>query len=259
MVMNRRKRIDSRYKIVIIIVSAIVILVVLNFTINRKEVTPLELFFKGIINKVQQVIYPSYIKKDNKSIDVYKTEIDSLNKEINELNKLLELNNTTDYKEINASVLYRNVGYWYDTLTIDKGTKDGIENNMLVMTYDGIIGRVISVSKYSSDVKLLTSNDQNSRITVGILYNDITIYGLISGYDYKSGEILVNDITDDIEMKDNMKVTTSGLTDSYPKGILIGIVTKVEKDKYGLSKVIRFKPNANFKDIKYVTVLKRDS
>jgi rod shape-determining protein MreC len=259
MVINRRKRIDSKYKIAIIIVSAIVILVVLNFTINRKEVTPVELFFKGIINKVQQVIYPSYKKGNNKSVNIYKVEIDSLHKEIEELKKTLELNNFTDYKEINASVLYRNVGYWYDTLTIDKGSNEGIEKNMLVMTYGGIIGRIINVTKYSSDVKLLTSNDQNSRITVGVLYNDKTIYGLISGYDYKTGEILVDNITDDIEMKNGIKVITSGLTDSYPKGIIIGYITNIEKDKYGLSKVIRFNPSANFKDIKYVTVFKRSS
>lgn len=252
---NKKNKIELKYKIIIFIMIFVLLLVILFFSISRKELSPPESFFKGIVNKIQQVIYPSK-KDDNKSLEAYKIENDTLKKELKELKKTMNIKYDS-YESIYANVLYRDVGYWYDDLTIDKGYKDGIRRNMMVMTGEGIIGRVVGTTNYSSDVKLLTSADKESRITVGIVTDDKTIYGLIDGYDYKTKELLVNDIVDDTVIRTGMKVITSGLTDSYPEGILIGTVTGIGKDRYGLSKILKVTPSADFRSIRYVAVLKR--
>ncbi len=255
--LNKKTGLDFKYKIIIFVFIIILILIVLNLTVNRDKLTSVELFFKGIGNRTQRIFRLSKEEPIEKAPYLFKLENENLKKEIYELKKLLDLKNTfTDYEEIYSAVIHRNVGYWYDTLTIDKGSNDGVKDNMLVMSSNGIIGRTTNVTKYSSDVNLLTATNPNNRITVEIVYNDKSIYGLISGYDYKTNEIIVDNIIDEIKKEKNINVYTSGLTDSYPKGILIGTVTKVEKDEYGLSKIVRLKPSANFKSVKYVIVLK---
>jgi rod shape-determining protein MreC len=257
--MNFSKYKKFKSKNIIILLLLIIVLFIIYFVINRKEISSVELFFKGVINKVQSVIYP--IKKDDiKSNAMYEIEIKTLKDEIEELKELLDINETfSNYKTINSTVIYRNVGYWYDFLTIDKGSKDGIENGMLVISSKGLIGITKNVSKYSSDVKLLTSSDNGSRITVAIDYNGNKVYGLISDFDYIKQELIVDNIISDIKHEDNMNVYTSGLTDTYPEGILIGKVVGIEKDKYGLSKIVRVRCNADFSSIRYVSVLKRES
>ena len=53
-------------------------------------------------------------------------------------------------------------------------------------------------------------------------------------------------------------VYTSGLGGVFPSGILIGKVSEITTDVYDLAKIIKVKPSANFEDINYVTVLKRN-
>lgn len=74
-----------------------------------------------------------------------------MKEENNELKSLLELNKSNnDFSFINASVISRNKSYWFNTLTIDKGKKDGIDLDMVVMNNNGLIGIVSKVTNSTS-------------------------------------------------------------------------------------------------------------
>lgn len=253
MKLNGFKRKGKYFKILYLVIG-IIVLILIYFSTNKEQLSSAELFFKGIINKIQSIYY--------KDIDILKSdellsaENESLKGEIKELKELMNLQNIhSDYSNIYATVIYRNVGYWYDNLTINKGRDDGVKSNMLVISSSGLVGITKNVTKYSSDVLLLTSINENSKISVGIMYDNDIVYGLINGYDHKKGELIVDNIVADIEYKENINVVTSGLTSTFKEGILIGEVSAVENDKYDLSKIVRVKCSANFSNIRYVSVL----
>ena len=251
----------NKKKIIIVSVGIIlVILLSISLLVKRSKNT----FLKDIsmsINKV--IIYPftSLNKDKNKtqteSYLIQKNINSSLEKEIQELKETLELNKTlTEYNPVNATILSRNKSYWFNTITIDKGTKDGIKENMAVITKNGLIGKINSVSKNSSEVKLITSDDLNFKVSISIKTNEIDNYAILNGYDNKTKLIKATGIDKTTNINIGDSVLTSGLGEFFPAGIYIGTVEKIEKDKYNLSKTAYIKLSQNFNDIHYVTVLK---
>ena len=82
----------------------------------------------------------------------------SLKQEIKELKELLNLNSTlSEYTTINATIISRNDLYWFNTVIIDKGKKDGLKKNMAVITQNGLIGKISKTTKKTSEIKLITT------------------------------------------------------------------------------------------------------
>ena len=204
-------------------------------------------------------LYKKYKKLKNKieKTELYYAEIQELQKEVSELKSTLELNATlSEYTYVNATVVNRNIGKWYNILNIDKGSKNGVKKGDAVITNSGLIGRIIKVSNFSSTVKLLTSDEISNKISVKIVNNN-KYYGLLEGYEKERNVYFISGITMPDEIKEGDMVTTTGLTDYFPSGILIGHVSKIVKDEYDLNSVIEVSPSVNFDDISIVTILNR--
>ena len=163
----------------------------------------------------------------------------------------------TEYDYLNATVINRNSLYWYNLLTIDKGKKSGVKEGMVVMNSTGLIGKIVSVTAHSSDVKLITTNDTNNKISIVIHNGNNKLTGVVNGYDYDKGFLKVEGISNTETVAIGDMVYTSGLGGIFPSGILIGSVESITTDVYDLAKIINVKPSASFKDINYVTILKR--
>ena len=212
-------------------------------------------------NNEKNKIYKEYKKLKNNSDKVksYEVRIKELEREVDNLKKTVEVNQViTDYKKINASVVNRNVGSWFNTININKGSKAGIKEGYAVITDKGLIGKIVSVSNFTSTVKLLSTDEAINKISVKIEVDDKSIYGLLSSYDKKNNTYLVEGISDNTEIPNGAKVVTTGLTDAFPAGILIGEVKSVTKDRYELAKAVLVTPSVDFNDIDIVTVLDRD-
>jgi rod shape-determining protein MreC len=276
---NKKKRLETRYIVIIAIIGLTIFIGLSSFIINdKRNLTPIEGTAKDIIILLQRIVYAPFrfidnsIRNYNDMKRVYKKykDIDNLDsksklieeenkelkKEINNMKLLLDLNNTlTDYNIINATIVNRDVGDWFNTLTLDKGTSSGIKKDMAVITDKGLIGRVIKTTSFTSEVKLITTNDINSKISVSINSKDHTTYGILSGYDAINNTLLIDGIIDDINIKRGDSVTTSGLSNLFTKGIIIGTVDSVISSEYGISRTIRVKPCATFNDIRYASVV----
>lgn len=272
-------------KYIILIILVVVGILVVVTTIAVKENRKLNFFEKAIKdsttfvtgtiykpigfikdkikeNDEKNKIYKQYKKLKEKAdkAKVLEARIKELEGEIDNLKKSLDLNQTiTDYKKINASVVNRNVGAWYNTVNINKGSKAGIKEGYAVITDKGLIGKVVSVSNFTSTVKLLSTDEVINKISVKIEVDDKSIYGLLSYYDKKNNAYIVEGISDNTEIKNGSKVVTTGLTDAFPAGILIGEVKNVTKDGYQLAKAVEVTPSIDFDDIDIVTVLDRES
>jgi len=205
-------------------------------------------------------LYKKYTKLKEKveKTDLYYSQIQELQKEVTELKSTLDLNATlSEYSYVNATVVNRNIGYWYNSLVIDKGSKNGIKEGDAVITNEGLIGKIINVSNFSSTVKLLTSDDVSNKISIKITSDDGKHYGLLVGYDLKENIYKIEGITDSDKIEEGDIVSTTGLTDYFPSGILIGTVSKVVKDEYDLNSIIEVEPSVSFEDISIVTILNR--
>lgn len=258
-----KKKKQHKNKLVIILPIVIVIALILSLTLNRKY-TFIESVLKDTTSFVNRLfVYPITMFNSEKNIDQTKSYIiqknvnASLEKEIEELKKMLDLNKTlTEYSIENATILSRNKSYWFNTMTIDKGKKDGIKKDMAVVTKDGLIGKITKVSNYSSEIKLITSDDINYKVSVAIKNDKNENYAILNGYDKKTGLLKVIDVDKTTKVNKGDVILTSGLGGVFPSGIYIGTVEKIESDKYNLSKTLYIKTAQDFNNIHYVTVLK---
>ena len=276
---SRKKKIETKFVILGIILIACFAVGILSLTVkDNRTFTTVEKYAKDVGVGIQNVLYMPFRFVTDK-IDNYKemkmiykkykniSDIESkailleeenkeLKSSLDELKGVLNLNKLiTDYKAINATVINRNVGNWYNTLTIDKGEKNGLKVDMVVITNEGLIGKITKTSFYISEVKLITTPDLNNKISVGVVTDTTTTYGLLSGYDKNTKELSVVDIVDDTTIKVGDKVITSGLSNLFPKGIIVGTVSKLEIDEFGISSLVKVNPVADFNNIRYVTVL----
>lgn len=216
------------------------------------------------------LFYPYYLIKDlvlfpvsaiSKDVNVNNKMLDGINQElkseIEELKKLNNLSSTlTNFNSLSAVVIERNKMYWFNSIVINKGSSSGIKKDMAVISSDGLIGKINKVSKTTSEVKLLTTNDKNEKISVMIKTSDDTIYGIMNGY--QDNYLEITSVNKNINVDNNSLVYTSGMGGIFPSGILIGKVAMVKEDKYNVSKLILVEPSSSFNNLKFVKVLIKD-
>ena len=220
-----------------------------------------------ISNKISEYKKLKSVNKDNAVLETSIDRVSSIESENIELRRQLdklkeELNidyTLVDYEYLNATVVSRNVGFWYNTITIDKGSYNGVEKDMVVINSKGLIGRIIRTSAFTSDIRLITTSDTNNKISVHISNGDNNLYGLINNYNYSDNLLEVEGISNTKDVTIGDYVYTSGLGGIFPSGILIGTVSEISTDSYDLAKIIKVVPSADFTDINYVSILKRKS
>ena len=277
----KKKNIKTKHIVVGIILLIIIIIIILSATLKKdKELNKVESLIKDIVTSAEKIVYSPFKFVINK-IDDYKElnnirkkyelllpqvdRIDSLNAENIELRKQLESMKKelkieytiNDYEFLNATVINRNITHWYNTITIDKGTHNGVENDMVVVNSQGLIGRVISTTTFTSEVRLITTSDTINKISVTISDGKNKVNGLIKNYNYNTGYWEVEGVSNTEKVSNDAYVYTSGLGGIFPSGILIGKVAYITTDEYDLAKIIDVSPIADFNDINYVAVLKR--
>lgn len=280
---RKKQSISKKYILILIIILIILLLIIFSFTLkeDRKLSKAESLLKDGLIYSEKIITYPfNYIKENikeykklkdvNKNNNILETSIDridsieaeniELRRQLETLKEELNINYTlSDYEYLNATVVSRNVGYWHNKITINKGTYNGVEKDMVVISSKGLIGKVIKTSTFTSDVRLITTSDTSNKISVHISNGDNNLYGLINNYDYNKNVLELEGISNTKDVNIGDYVYTSGLGGVFPTGILIGIVEEITTDSYDLAKIIKVKPSADFNDINYVSILKRKS
>lgn len=257
----------KKKKIIIIVIVIICAFFILFYSLSsNRKLTAVESFFKDASMVVMKgIMLPFTSLNADKDSDLTESYIIQKNlnvhleEEIEQLRDTLDLNQTlTGYDVVNATVITRNRSYWYQTLTIDKGKKDGLKKNMVAITKNGLIGKLQNVTDYSSEIKLITANDVNNKVSVSIATTTGETTAILSGYDKENNLVLISGVDSRVDIKQGDVVTTSGLGGMFPRGIYIGEVEQVTNDKYGLSKTLGVKTTQDFNNIHYVTVLKEE-
>lgn len=181
----------------------------------------------------------------------------TLAKENKQLKAELKLKDSlTDYSTVSAAVMSRTPSSWQQQLVINKGQTSGIKKNMPVLSGGGLIGRVAEVNKTNSKVELLSDTSESSnRFSIVINGTDgKSVNGIITGYNARTNELIMGQVTSTAKIKKGAKVVTNGMGGITPKGLYVGKVSRIGKDDYGLAKKVYIKPATNFNEINIVTV-----
>lgn len=259
---KKRKQLNVKIVVIVVIIIAFVGISV-SVYMSRSNFLG-EGIVKDFFMAIDKVVmYPFTALNDEKNIDqsesylIQKNVNTSLEIEIQELKDVLDLNRTlTEYTPINATILSRNKNYWFNQIMIDKGSKDGIAKDMAVVTKNGLVGKVSRVYPHSSEIKLITSDDVNYKVSVAIKTGNGDSYAILNGYDSETEYVTVTDVDKMSTVKKGDTIVTSGLGGMFPGGIYVGVVEDIKSDKYDLSKTLFIKTSQDFNNIHYVTVLK---
>ena len=201
------------------------------------------------------------LKQKIDTIHELEVQLSELKRDNQKMKETLKLQDTlNDYTLVNATVIARNPDTWRDVITINKGSNDGIQPQMSVMSDNGLVGKVMDVNPTSARVALLSNADNTLVRVAAMIQNEKEpIYGTITGYDDKTNMLVMSQIqaTQDIKVGD--KVVTSGLGGISPNSLYIGTVEEVAMDRFGLYKEVKIRPAAETNDVRYVTVVIRTS
>lgn len=173
-------------------------------------------------------------------------EINELKATIEELKKLKDIKTViASYEITNASVISRSIFDWSNTLVIDKGSNDGIEEGEVVTNHEALIGTVVEVKPRTSVVRLITDNQ--NKVSAKVLGKE-TVYGVIG--DYQNNYLTMSGTKSEVEI--GSQVVTTGMSYIYPSGIYIGEVDNLDDS------IVYIKTPVDFNNILYVSVLKRE-
>jgi len=192
-------------------------------------------------------------EKLRKQIAEYEGTINALKEydaENKRLKKMLNFKESFDGEVIPARVIGKDFSSWFHTITLDKGTDDGIIKRLAVVTPMGIVGKVVESSKYTSRVLLVT--DHNSGVAA--LVQESRIQGIVSGNSGNMCKLKFVGKTSNIE-KGNLLIS-SGLGSIFPKGLMLGRVVNITENKSELFQDITVKPAVDFSRLEEVLVMK---
>ncbi len=221
-------------------------------------ITTVASFFKGIWHDYESLIN---VREENKRLRDELNKYKAVNNQFREavainvrLSKLLELKESLPPPTLTTEIIGKDPSQWFKTVIIDRGSSDGVQKGMPVVTVEGVVGQVMNTSPHYS--KVLLANDPNSAIDV--LIQKTRVQGIIKGKGSKGYDL--NYVLKNSEVKKGDYVVTSGLGGTFPKGLPVGTVSEVIKTKRGMFQQIEIEPAVDFSQLEYLLIImKKDS
>ncbi len=270
-----RKTVKDKLAMIVTVI-AIILIIIIGFTSKQRErVTVVEKWLGNILSPAQRVLNISTITIEEKVSSIFRfnrllQENQELQNEVNILTKqLIEAKLTRDeleelrglrfamnyleepdyYQPIAANVVAKSPSNWFDIFNIDVGENKGITKDSIVLSSNGLIGRVYEVGGNWS--KVISIVDNNSSVSFQVLRNK-NYQGIVSGSIANELSGYLFDPMAEIVVGD--KLITSGMG-IYPQGIMIGEVLEVSKTEDQLLKTITVEPSVNFRRMNKVLVI----
>ncbi|MDA8192976.1 MAG: rod shape-determining protein MreC [Thermaerobacter sp.] len=181
-----------------------------------------------------------------------KLELTQLMADNGRLRGLLDLRGTlTGWHLQAADVISRNPDSWFQTLVIDRGTSSGIQTGMAVIVPQGVVGRIVAVSPTTATVMLVL----DPKSGVGAMDVRSQSVGVLEGRDPVNGTLTFQLFAHHPDVLVGDAVVTSGYSQYYPKGLLVGQVVSVQHAQFGLTEQAVVLPSVNFNRLQTVMVV----
>lgn len=221
----------------------------------------LDVMFQGGKPMAEKERFLTEIAQLGESIRRY----EALEQENAELRDKLEFAARAPHQMVICEVIGRGeASGWWETVRLNKGRNHGIEPGMAVMSRDGLVGEVITISARTSDVLLIS--DPNCRVSARFARTGS--FGIVRG----GGAAVVGDpvldmcypnpvmqadfVAKHMRIRKGDSALTSGLGGIYPPGLLIGFVDSTAMHQSGLYQCAAIVPAADLLNLRYVFVIK---
>ena len=251
------------------LLTAILILII--SMAGRKEFTAPHKFglevigpFQTAISKVsnyvgdfwQKYIALLHVREENEQLRQELLQYKTANIEYREavatnvrLQKLLELKESLPPPTLTAEIVGKDPSLWFRTLTINRGSSDGVQKGMPVVTVEGVVGQVLTSSPNYS--KVLLATDPNSAIDV--ITQKTRVQGIVKGLGRDAFALHYVLKSDAVEKGDY--VLTSGLGGVFPKGLMVGTISELKKSRRGMFQNIEIEPAVDFTQLEYLIII----
>jgi rod shape-determining protein MreC len=192
------------------------------------------------------------LQRANDELRLQATQALQTARENQQLRQLLGWKQTRPWKLKLAKVVLRDPANWWRTVQIDKGSFDGLSNNLPVLTMDGLVGRLSAVGPATSTVVLI--GDGNCKVAAQVVETRDT--GVIGATDPLDNSLVaLGFLSKSAKLVPGQNVITSGLGGIFPAGIPIGKIADSRPVEYGLYTEARVKLAANLGALDEVWVL----
>lgn len=163
------------------------------------------------------------LRAQNEELTAQVAELSEAQETATRLEGLLDLRSTYNLQSTAARIIGMSSDAWSRTVTIDKGSLDGLAINMPVTNSAGVIGQIIEVSPNTATVRL--ANDEQSGISA--MVQSTRAQGMLEGQ--PDGTLRLEYISVDSDVREGDIIVTSGIGGVYPKGLPLGTITSVER------------------------------
>lgn len=165
------------------------------------------------------------------------------------LRKLLDFKESLPLPTLTARVIGQDPSLWFKTVIVDRGSNDGVLKGMPVANEDGVVGQVLNTSP--NYAKILLATDSNSAIDA--LIQRTRTRGIIKGQGDEAYQLYY--VLKSAEVQEGDPVITSELGGVFPKGLLIGTVSKIINEEGGMFKQIEVEPATDFSQLENLIII----
>ncbi len=192
------------------------------------------------------------LKKDVVTMELELSRLKRVEDENKKLLRLLEIDSKyAEHKKVGADIIAKDYGCWYDNFIINKGTKDGLDKNMVVLADGGLVGRIVE-SGYNYSKVITMIDDVDAISAKSVRTDDI---GFVRGDIINKGICKMEYIDTEAEIVEGDEIVTSHLSQIYPPGITLGYVKEIHTDTNTLTKYAVIEPTVDFKHLDTVLVI----
>lgn len=191
----------------------------------------------------------SQLKESNATLAQMAVELEEYRQEATRLESLIGLHDAYGFTSVSAHVTGYSSDSYNHVITLDVGSASGVSAGLPVMGSTGVVGQVISVTPYTSQVRLL----DDAQSGVACMLQSSRAEGIVNGS--VEGVLTLEGVDESVAVQEGEAVITSGLGGGYFRGLVIGVVSKVEQRQGDATRTIVISPNASFTNISEVMVV----
>ena len=175
--------------------------------------------------------------------------------ELNQLRALYELDEQySEYEKIGARIVSRDPGNWYTSFLIDKGSDDGLKEDMNVIAGGGLVGRITTTGPNWARVTAIISDNSNVSAMTLATGDNLIVSGDLQMM--SQGVITFSKLVDSKNVVvEGDKIVTSDISDKYLPNILIGYIHTINRDNNNLTKSGYITPAVDFEHLSEVLVI----
>jgi rod shape-determining protein MreC len=216
----------------------------------------LTFLFKSSRTILDRYLFFFHLQRENAALRQRLAQLQEENQRLREmaasserLRALLAFREKASPSMIAAEVIGQDPSSWFKSITINRGEKDGIQKGMAVICPEGVIGRVLKTASRYAVVLLVT--DYNS--AVDAIIQGSRAKAIVEGRGGNECQLKYLLRTEEVAVGD--AVVTSGLDGTFPKGLMVGQIKKVQKVGHGVFQYAEIVPSVDLTRLEEVLII----